>query len=416
MTETPKLPAVWVMGLTNTTFGLFGGFAVITLAEMLAAQGVSGGRIAATVAAVLSPGFWAFGLAPLLDVRFSRRTYALVFSMLGALALALTVALRSNLALVEGLMVFGYFAASMVQGAVGGWMGSLIDKGQQSHLGAWFTIANLGGAGVMILVASALMARFSAPTAGALLASLVMLPSLLYFWIPAPGPDRRAARESFGRLFVEVLALLRRREVLVALLLFTLPSASFALANVLGGLGKDFSATERMVSLVGGIGVVLAGVGGSLLLPPLARHFRLRPLYLGIGIGGGLFTASLLLLPHTPWVFAIALTGENLCQALAFAAGNAITFETIGRNNPLAATQFTLLISATNLPIILMGFVDGRAYSWRGVPGALMTDAAISIVVCLVLAWVLPWINRRGKVAELALVGPPGFEPGTKAL
>ena len=103
----------------------------------------------------------------------------------------------------------------------------------------------------------------------------------------------------------------------------------------------------------------------------------------------------LLLLPHTPLAFGIAITGENLFQALAFAAGNAITFETMGRNNPLAATQFSLLVAATNLPITYMGFIDGAAYKWRGIPGSFAMDAGISIAVCLLLAFALSIIRRR---------------------
>ena len=102
----------------------------------------------------------------------------------------------------------------------------------------------------------------------------------------------------------------------------------------------------------------------------------------------------MLLLPHTPLTFGIAITGENLFQALAFAAGNAITFETMGQNNPLAATQFSLLVAATNVPIIYMGFIDGAAYKWRAIPGSFACDAGISIAICLLLAWGLSVIRR----------------------
>ena len=76
---TRPLPPVWLMGLTNATFGFTGGFSVITLPEMLAAQGVPGGRIAA----VLSPGFFIFLFSPLLNVRFSRRTWSSLRLRLG---------------------------------------------------------------------------------------------------------------------------------------------------------------------------------------------------------------------------------------------------------------------------------------------------------------------------------------------
>ncbi len=374
------------MGMTNATFGLMGGFAVVTVPEMLAAQGVPGGRIAGLTAVIISPSFWVFALSPMLDVRFSRRGYALVFAALTAAAVAFTAMHHNNLATVEFVMAAGYTAASLYQGAVGGWMGSLISKEQDGALGAWFAVANLGAGGLMMLLAGELLHRLPPLITGTLLGCLLLLPTLTFVWIPAPGPDRRLARESFRQFWGDVLALLKRREVAIALLLFVLPSASFALTNVLGGVGKDFSASERTVSLCAGIGSAMAGIVGSLFIPPLARKAALRPLYLGIGIAGGLFTLSLLLLPRRPWSFAVAITGENVLQAMAFSAANAITFETIGPGNPLAATTFTVLLAASNLAIVYMSLIDGWGYSWRGITGSYITDAGVSIIVCLLLA------------------------------
>jgi hypothetical protein len=64
MNNPRRLPAVWLIGLTNAPFGLMGGFAVVAVPEMLAAQGVSGGHIAAITAAIISPSFWAFVFVP----------------------------------------------------------------------------------------------------------------------------------------------------------------------------------------------------------------------------------------------------------------------------------------------------------------------------------------------------------------
>ncbi len=393
MGQSRALPPVWLMGLTNATFGAFAGFAVVPLPQMLAAQGIPGGRIAAIVAAVLSPGFWIFLLAPVLDVRWSRRGYALVFAAVAAGCLGGAVAGRANLSMVEALMFAGYVAVSLVQVAVGGWVGALAPKSEDARLGAWFSIANLGSGGLMMLVGGALVRALPPRVAGFVLACLLMLPSLVYLRLPAPAPARAPLGESFRKLFAELRIVLRQREVLLALLLFSLPSASFTLTNVLGGIGADFHASERAVSLLAGAGSAAAGVCGSLLLPVLARKVPLRPLYLGIGIAGALFTLSLLILPRTPLAFAVAITGENAFQALAFAAAFAISFAAIGPGNPLAATIFALLVAATNLPIIYMGFVDGRAYTAGGLRGSLLADAGISIAVCLLLA-VLLFLRR----------------------
>jgi MFS transporter, PAT family, beta-lactamase induction signal transducer AmpG len=391
-----RLPPIWLMGLTNSLFGLMGGFAVVTLPELLAAQGIPGGHIAAITAAILSPGFWIFLLAPMLDVRLSRRSYALLFGFLAAAAVGSTVFDHRRPAVVEAVMIAGYVAANLYQGAVGGWMGSLIEKDQDSRLGVWFAVANTGAAGIMMLFAGAAVRRIPPALAGLLVGGAMLAPMLLFLAIPAPGPDRRLARESFGRFWAEVASLLKQREVLIALALFLLPSASFSLTNVLGGVGSDFSASQRTVSLFAGVGTVLAGLVGSFLLAPLAKRFPLRPLYLGIGIAGGLFTLTQLALPRAPWSFGLAITGENLFQALAFAAGNAISFEVIGPENPLAATLFTLFMAATNLPIVYMAYIDGRGYDLDGVTGSFLADAGISIAVSLFLSWALPrW--RRGS-------------------
>lgn len=361
MSDRRRLPPIWLLGLSNAPFGLMGGFAVVTVPGMLAAGGVSGGEIAAITAAILSPGFWVFALSPMLDVRLSRRTYAMVFAVLTAAAVAFTATHPQPLGRLKLVMIAGYAAASLYQGAVGGWMGSLIGREEDSSLGAWFAVGNTGAGGVMMFGAAEIIRRMPPVASGTLLAAMVLAPTLIFLAVPAPGPDRRLAKESFGQFWGDVFALLKRREVMIALILFTLPSASFALTNVLGGVGKDFSASERTVSLCAGAGSVVAGILGSLAIPPLARRFALRPLYLGIGIFGGLFTLSLLLLPHRPWTFALAITGENLLQAMAFAAANAIVFETIGPRNPLAATTFTVLLAASNLSIDYMGLSTAGA-------------------------------------------------------
>ncbi len=391
------------MGLTNATFGIMGSLAVIILPQLLAAQGVPGGHIAAITAAIISPGFWAFIFAPMLDVHFRRRTYALFFGFITALGAAFTVLHHSNPAMVEAVMIAAYVGAAFYQGAVGGWMGSLIDKDQDSLLGTWFTVANVGVGGAFTVLGGPFILH-SPPIYGAVFMFLVLLlPMAFFLFIPAPPPDKLLASESFGRFFREVGALLKRREVLIGLALFMLPSASFALTNVLAGIGKEYHAGANTVTFLAGTGTVIAGVGGSFLVPLIAKKIPLRPLYLAIGIVGGCFTLSTLLLPRAPWTFGLVFTGEIVFQALAFAAANGITFQIIGPDNPLAATVFTLLIAAMNLPITYMGFVDGWGLDRGGLVGGFAVDAGLSITACAVLAITLrKWLFAPDPKPESA--------------
>src|SRR4029077_8675629 len=118
----------------------------------------------------------------------------------------------------------------------------------------------------------------------------------LFLWVECPAADRRLASESFAAFASDVLALLRRPSVLWTLLIFLAPCASFALTNILSGLGRDFHTPERLVGLLGGAGISIAGVAGSLAIPVVARFVPPRPLYLMVGGLGAAFTLTLMIL------------------------------------------------------------------------------------------------------------------------
>jgi PAT family beta-lactamase induction signal transducer AmpG len=406
VTSNRRVPPIWLMGISNASFGLYGGIAFFAMPQILATHHVSEARIAAITAMALSPNFWAVIFGPMLDVRFSRRWYATFFAGLaGVLAFIAAINLQ-HLAVLEIALVTGSAAAILSTTALGGWLSTVCPKEDENKLSAWFNFAYICSSGFTMMIAGELIRHLPLWLAAALLGAIVFLPASLFLFIPAPGPDRRLAGESFTQFSREIFALLRRREILVTLLLFITPCGSFALTNLLGGVGNDFSASPRMVSLAGGAGAILPGILGCLLFPLLSKRMPLRLLYLANGTLGGLFTLSLIVLPHAPWTFALALLGEFLFQTISYTGTVALTFEAIGKNNPLAATTFTFLIAATNVPVAYMLYVDGKAYSFGGVRGSFAADAAISIVVCVLLGWLL---SRRHSEAFGS--GVPAIDP-----
>ena len=78
------IPVSW-MGLANLPYGMYGALTLITVPQLLAARHVPEPTIASITAAAMIPTFCGFLLAPIIDVRFSRRSYALVFGVLSAL-------------------------------------------------------------------------------------------------------------------------------------------------------------------------------------------------------------------------------------------------------------------------------------------------------------------------------------------
>ena len=382
------------MGLTNSVFGMYGGVVVISMPQLLSARHVPEGTIAGMTAVMLSPGFWAFLASPVLDVHFSRRWYAMATALAAAALLVCALLSLDRLALLECFMVGGFFLANLYQSALGGWLSSITPAGQRGRLSAWMTIGNLSGGGAMAVLTGEMM-RSPAPQRAALaLGILLLLPTAVFPWMPAPGADRRLARESFLKFMGEVGSLLRQREVLLALLLFSSPAAAFSLTNLLSGLGADFGASTHFVGLVGGAGVLLGGICGCLGYRFIEPLLSKRLLYLAIGMAGALFTLALLPLARTPTTFALALIGENVFQALAFTASTAIAFETIGRDNPLAATTFCLMISASNIPLTYMLFADSWGYGRFGVSGSLVVDSALSLLAATTLAIFLARLSR----------------------
>ncbi|NYF78165.1 MFS transporter [Granulicella arctica] len=401
------------MGLSNATFGLVGGFIVLPLPQMLAAEGVSEARIAAVSAACLSPGFWVFLLGPLLDVRFSRRWYASVFAGLAGVGLMMAVLMRGHLLVLEIALMTAYAAAVLSSNALGGWLAGIVpDVAETEHdnpshkgasLSAWTQVGSYLGNGLMAGLAAEGLRLLPLNVAAVLLGALVVLPAAVFPWIPQPvasekEPSQQRVWESLAGLLRELKALLKKREVLLTVLLFVAPTGAFALTNQLGGVAREFHASDAFVSRMGGAVLSLAGAASCLLLPVLARWVKALPLYLLIGTVGSLFTLSLQVLPKTPTTFAVAFLAENVMQALSFTAAVAICFATIGRDNPLAATQFSLLTSATVLPILYMAVVDGRAYSGfhsiRGLGGMYAIDGGLSLAACCVMAAVM-WRRPR---------------------
>ena len=190
------------------------------------------------------------------------------------------------------------------------------------------------------------------------------------------------------------MSLIKRREVLVAIILFAAPSATFWLTNFLGVVGV--TSTLCQDSLVWrGVGVTAGGIVGCLVFPALSRLMPLRALYLTVGIVGALFTLGLILLPRAPASSSSPPDRENLFQSLAITTSIAVIFEVIGRDNPLASTTFCFISSAYSLPISYMLYVDAFGFAHRGIAGSLAIDAVTGILASVLLGVMLVWLSIR---------------------
>lgn len=241
---------VWLMGLTNLTYGLFGGVIAFAIPQLLSNRHVSESQIASITAVSLSPGFWAFLFSPMLDVRFSRRWYSVLLAVMTAASVVVVFLSLDHLLLVEVALTVGFFTAFLYASAVGGWLSTIISAKDEGALGMWITIGNVGGFGIMAVSCNQIMRHLPPFAVALVLGGSILLPTLVFPFLQAPGPDRRLASESFGQFNRDLLSLVKRREVLIALILFVAPAGTFALTNFLGSRGEDFHAAPGLVGLM----------------------------------------------------------------------------------------------------------------------------------------------------------------------
>lgn len=279
-----RLPPVWLMGPSNVTLGFSTGITLFVIPQLMAAVHVPESKIASITAIATSPNFWLVLLSPILDVRFNRRWYATLLAGLSGCAAATALLALHYLLILQVAVIICNAAAILSASALGGWLSNITPNRYKNSLSKWMNIAIISGTGFIVAAGGELVRRFPGIVAAVLLGATVFLPTVIFLLTPAPGPDRRLASESFLQFNREILGLVRRREIMIALLLFLSPCSTFTLTNLLGGLGADFHASARAVSLAGGVGALIPGLLGCFLFPVIARRVRLRWFYFANGI------------------------------------------------------------------------------------------------------------------------------------
>ncbi|MDP9056167.1 MAG: MFS transporter [Pseudomonadota bacterium] len=400
MSSTPQeLPRrVWLMGLANMSYGYGYAVVLVTAPQLLAARGVPEPTIANLTALVMTVGLATFALAPLLDCWVSRRSWAIGLALLAASLMFATLMLPAHSPLFAAALCSAGLTLSLYSSAIGGWLGAALPKSADETIGTWFNIGNASGFGIGAQVQFWLLTHLSVPLGPAIVVALGLLPLATLAVMPSPDAERSAMRESFGRLARDMAQLLRQGSVLRILALFILPCGAFTLTNAFGGIGGAFHASPALVDSATGFISVIVCLIAALLFKPLLTRVRAPLAYLAVGTIGAIFTLSLLSLPLAPWVFVLAVVGENIAQTCAQIAQNTMVFRSIPLGSALASSQFGLLSTAATVPYAYMQALDGRGYGWRGVSGSFLTDAFISMAACaLVLVPVLRWL-RAGKL------------------
>jgi PAT family beta-lactamase induction signal transducer AmpG len=371
-----RRPPAWLFGITSMPYGCFNGVIAVALPYLLRKNGLSVDRIASIGALVQLPAIWYFLWAPVVDLKFRRRTWVVSLSVVsGALTmLALSRDMSAYTRTITGMLIVASALNQPVSSAVGGLVAAVMPDALRGRTGGWSQAGMLGGG--IIAGGSAVWLADHAPMAvlAAVVGLLIAAPGAAALTIDEPLGDRHALREDPGRMFRELWAAVRRREVWIGFLFFLTPIGAGALMNLFTAVATDFRARPDMVIWVVAIAGLLTPTGaliGGFVCDRVSR-------WIVYPIGGLVAAASaglMLWLPLVPASYAIGAAAYALATGFCYAAFMALAFELLGEGAATSGTQFTLFMAATNVPVAYMIRLDGMGHRWWGVRGMIAVDA-----------------------------------------
>ena len=393
----PK-PPLWVMGVANAPYGAVNGFITTAIPILLRAQGVSVAEIAGIISIAISPLFWIFVLSPVLDVRFSKKIYSVFFALLAASCIFLSVFFLHDLRILTLLLVAAYSAATLYHYALFSWLTQIMEDHHYAPIASICEITNLGALGAFGAISVWLIRSFSAPVAGLTLAAIFLLPPALLLFFPAAAIPTRRIQVVFNTFFRDLYTLLKQRRCRYGLLIFLAPICSFALP--FASVGPEFHTTERWMTLINGPGASIACGLGCILAIFISRHVTPRMSYILTGLVAAMVTGAMMPAARTMAVFAVGRLLYSVLQGINFTVFTALLYQIVGRNNPLAGTQLSLLNASSCLPIVYMTALDGVGFQHGGMNGMLAMDTFVAVATCIPILLFFHHVHRTGREAQ----------------
>ncbi len=384
------------------------GFVAVALATLLTANGVSNARESEFAFVILVPSYLSFLLTPLVDCGVSRRVWAMLLAVAGALCLGTSVLLvgaasahggyGSGANALMAVMFVGYLATQMYSSTIGGMVPNLVEPARQSAASAWLNIAYLGLTGACGSLSVWELRHLSLHTAALLIPLPILISASPLLFTAKESRTPRRPGEMFRKLGRDLAETARKPSYLFALLVFIVPSATFAMQNLFGGIGRDFQASDDLTALVSGVGLAIACIVGAALGGPLSNRFDRRLLFIAPAMVAGAGSLVMVMLLnrgwHPVWVFVVGVCFYNVLAGINYTATSALVFQIVGRDNPLSATQYSICIAACNVAIAGSVALDGHGSTlhggWSGARGELLVDALLSLVlgsIVLLAVW-----------------------------
>ncbi|HEY2853851.1 MAG TPA: MFS transporter [Gemmatimonadaceae bacterium] len=380
----------WLLGIMAMPYGSFNGVVAVGLPYLLRKQGISVDRIAAIAALVQAPAIWYVLWAPVVDIKFRRRTWIVALSVLSGVATAVALHLMEggSIRLASGIFVVASVFNQPVSSAVGGLVAAVM-PGASRGRAAGATQGGILAAGVAAGGLAVLLSDHSSiAIASTVIGLLIVLPSFAALFVHEPRRAERNRRAHIARMVTEIKTAVRRRNLWLGMLLFLSPCGAGALMNLFSGVAIDYHASANMVVVV----VVLAGlltaagalVGGTLL--DRIDRWRSYPI---AGLVTSIVVMIMLFAPVRPATYIAGAAAYAMATGFGYAAFMALALDLVGGEAAAGSTLFTLLTAALNIPVVYMIRLDGLGHARFGVRGMLAADGLANAVSAILLLVVL---------------------------
>lgn len=381
--------------------GVSTGYVSVTLGYLLSAAGVSVEKIAALVAAGMLPHIFKFIWAPLVDATLSFKKWywmAGIFSSVGIFATGILPMKESSLGYLTLIVLLSQFAVTFLCMATEGLMAYNVPEALKGRTGGFFQAGNLGGAGLGGGLGLFLAQRLSAPwMAGATLAVICLACcfALVFFKDPKITIREEKIRNTYENLFSDVWDTIKTKSGLLALLLCFLTLGTGAASNLWASIAKNWNASADTVALTTGIISGLISAVGCLIGGWICDQINSRNAYLLFGLSAAVILVAMGYAPKTELMFIIWTLLYALTTGLCYAGFTAFTLEAIGKG--AAATKYNIFAALSNVPIYLMTYILGIAFTRFGLKAMLNAEAAFAIAAIILFILVQKIIYRNRK-------------------
>lgn len=377
----------FALTLLYLPFGMSSGYVSVTLAYVLSHAGFTVEQVAGLVALSLLPQTWKFLWAPIVDTTLTAKRWYLIGAAgtaVGLLGTAFIPAQQSAFWWLGVLVFVSSVASTLLAMATEVLMAHATHESQRGIAGGWSQAGNLGGAGLGGGLALWMSQHLAPWTGGATLGVLTILCcyALTYY----REPERRRTvhlhfLHSLAAVGRDVWSIARSRAGYLVLLLFVIPIGTGAASGLWSAVADDWHASADTVALVNGaLGGVISMIGcivGGRLSDTMDR----RTSYVVFGLLQALCAVAMGALLKTPATFVVFTVLYAFLNGFVYAAYAAVVLDAIGTKS--AATNWNLLASFANIPIMYMTLVEGQAQSRWGSSGMLYTEAALAAAAAL---------------------------------